>query len=423
MSMRPARLAALLILAVYLARTATGLLGGVSYARAATLAYEGEYDASLRLLERGTVGFDRFDALLLRADTHLFVYDKKTMRSPESEEAAGVLRAAGADYLEAASLCPFSGLPWAGLGQVYLRAERAAFESRPVEEDAATAWGDVGRPGRISIGMLRLAERRNPQVFGFGDQLVLVFLELGLRDSAIEAVRAAARAQPYFAAHGWDLHRFPEDLLTAFEEEARAALGHAPMLNRGQHLLSLGRIEHRLGDLDAATAHLEEAVALPKEQIFHSEYAYYLAAVHVDAGRLRDAEKALDIAERYPTLRVGSLELRATIAEKEGRREDVARYLNRARQLAPEYLGLCLRFAQNARAMQDWRAATEALRWGIVKHPSDPAPRALLVQTLVDAGETGEADQQLRDLERLVGTTAEVERLRRLVDSPPGASP
>jgi tetratricopeptide (TPR) repeat protein len=416
-------LVAILLAGVYLVRAASGLVGGVSYSLGNLAASEGDFPTALRHLQRGVVGFDRFDALLLRADARIFVYDKETMKPGTARAATGVLAAAATDYLEAASLCPPSGLPWAGLGQVYLRAERAASETRPVSGEDDSGWRDVGRPGRVSIGMLRLAERRNPQVYGFGDQLVLVFLELGLRDSAIDAVRAAARSQPYFMAHGWDLYRFPRDLLAAFAEEARGALGHAPMLTRGQHLLSLGRVELRLGDLGAATAHLEEAVAIPRELIYHAEYAYYLAVVHVEAGRFRDAEKALEIAELYPSLRVSSLELRATIAEKEQRWSDAARFLNDARRLAPEYLGLCLRFADDARKTKDWAAALESLRWAIVKHPADPAPRIALVETLVEIGEAGEAERQIQDLERLTGTTPDVQRLRQLTERSPVTAP
>src|SRR6185503_1921530 len=275
---RVTALAATILFAIYGFRGVTGAYQGACMSRGKKAIGDGDFALGLSRLQHGVVGFDRFDALLSRAEASLSVYDQRTARAATDPKVATLLEDAARDYLEAAAAGPASGLPLAGLGQVYLRVERSEFESRQVQEAAeTTGWADVGRAGRVAVGMFRLAAARNPDSYTFQDQLVFVFLELDLREGAIRTVRDAARIQPFFAAHAWNLATFPRDLVEAFGAEARAALGNAPMLSRDQHLLSLGRIEERLGNLDRAAADLGEALALPTVQIHRSELAYYLA--------------------------------------------------------------------------------------------------------------------------------------------------
>lgn len=420
MKVRGKHVGALVITAVYLYRAGTGLVGGVSFSLGRDAEANGESALALQHLEHGALGFDRVGALLSRAEMRVSLYDRATAKSRSNAADAKVLSTAATDYFEAASLCPSSGSPWAGLGQVYLRAEEAADEARPAQEGSRDAgWADVGMPGRVAVGMFRLATERTPQVYSFRDQLVFVFLELGLRDEALETVREAARAQPFFFAHGWSLNQFPEDLLRAFLEEARGALDHAPMLDRGKHLLSLGRMEHRLGDLDRAAADLRLALTLPAPRIDHAEFAYYLARVQMDAGHYREAEVSLDIANTYPSFRMNVIEDKTRIAEKEGRFEEALQWLQEARRLQPANAWFCLEFARIARRIPSLDRAIEALRWAIIQQPSDPKPRIALVETYNEEGDAVEADQTLRDLEQLTGKTADVTRLERLLQASP----
>jgi tetratricopeptide (TPR) repeat protein len=411
--------AALVVAGTFATRGVVGVVRGTAYSLGKTAQQDGRYERAAEYLDHAAVGFDRYDALVQRAEVRVGIYDLKTTKSSADPAVRKLLELAARDYFEAASLSPLSGQPWAGLAQVYMRVERSVYAERPVTGEDSTGWRDVGKPGRIAVGMLRLASERNPEVYTFPDQLVFFFLELGLRDEAIAAVREAAKAQPFFFAHAWDLPSFPLDLLGAFEEEARRSLGHAPMLKPISHLLSLGRMAHRLGRLEQAQRDLSAAVALHATPIDHAECAYYLARVEIDRGRYREAERALDVSERYPSLVVGSKDLRATIAEREGKLDEALGWLREARRLDAGSLSYCLRFATIARRTKDWSGATEALRWAILQHPEAVAPRAALVETYVDAGDPVAADLELEELRRVTGDTPETDRLRLLIARSP----
>jgi O-antigen ligase len=173
---------------------------------------------------------------------------------------------------------PASGGPWAKLGKVYRRG---------------------GRPD-LAIGMTRVAIEREPANFVYHDRLATMLWELDLVEPALAAVRRSARVQPVFRYHSYKRYDpVPEPIVDAFAAGSREALGHAPYLRRARHLIALGRVELRRGNLGQAEADLRAAQHVPGDAINRAEAHYYLGLVMTRQGRYAEALENLELARKH----------------------------------------------------------------------------------------------------------------------------
>ncbi len=394
---------------IYLFRCATGLFGGLAHAQASPLAREGYYREAIPLLERADVGFDRFETLWLRAESRLGLWDD-AFEKPGAVPAMAPLAIAAGEFLQAASLSPASAWPWTGLAEVYDRVERAARRSRPLDLSRLVEgpWGEVGRAGRIAIGLAREAIGREPAMFFHRDRLVVILGGYGLREEALAELEASARIQPIPVAHtDIDVNSMPKEFLEAFLRGALAAYGHAPLTARYQQLLALGQLEWRLGRLADAEKHLRQAVLQPAGALNRAESWYYLGVVLIERKDFGGAVRALDEAARSPAFAAEVAQCRARIAEAEGKPEDALAYFREARRFRPADMGIYLELARAARGLRYWDEAESALKFAITLRPEDLRPRVALVETYLEAGDLDSAVAALQDAETAVGKTRE----------------
>jgi tetratricopeptide (TPR) repeat protein len=260
--------------------------------------------------------------------------------------------------------------------------------------------------------MTHIAIEREPMLYAFHDQLAFIYMNYDLHDKSLEAVRQSARVLPLFRFHSYvGLDPIPADLLTAFAEASREALGKTPFVRPALHLIALGRVELRRGELLQAERDLREALAVPGEQLNRAEAYYYLGKALLEQGRMEEALEALHESATHPNFEAASLATQAEIAEREGRLADALELLTRCRRLRPRSLGYLLVYARVARAMEEWKKAEAALKWGIVAHPTETGPVKALVTTYIEMGDLGEAELALEDLKRMGGSSQETLRL------------
>jgi tetratricopeptide (TPR) repeat protein len=411
---------AVLLVSVYAVRAAFGLWGGVAYSKGRRLAALAKFQRALPLLEHSAVGQDRAAALWLTAQVRLGIWHDR-LAAQESPESMGELMGqAYREYTEAISLSPASGWYWAGLGDIYHQRERierfrAGFPLDLLEEDP---WAAVGRPGRIAVGMVRIATRREPSVYYLQDQLAFMLFDYKLEAAALATVRRSAMVQPIYRLHAYkDLEATPPQLLDAFGEGARDALGKNPFISRVMHLLALGRIEVRRERFVEAEQYLRSSLDAPGTSINRAEARYYLGLALAAQGRAEEARAALQSAESHPVFEGAGLAARAEIAEGEGRLEEALELLEEARRVEPRKLGHAIAFARVACELRAWNRAEAALRWAAMVHSGDPRPLRSLGLTYVQKGDLEEAREVLRELERLGGNPREALRLQEAIEA------
>jgi len=188
-------------------------------------------------------------------------------------------------------------------------------------------------------------------------------------------------------------------------------LGNTPFLRPVLHLISLGRLEFRRGELLQAEDDLRAALAEPGEKLNRAEAYYHLGRVLLAQGRPEEALEALEESATHPNFLAASLMLQAEIAEREGRLVEALQLLTRCRRLRPRNLGYMLVFARVARRLEEWDKAEATLKWGMVAHPTEIGPVKALVTTYIEMGDLGEAEQALAELRRMGGSPADTERL------------
>ena len=223
-------------------------------------------------LDRAAVGGLRFEARWLAGQVALGVWDGGPARREALQEP--VVR-----FLDAWSACPTSGWARTGLAEAYARAATAASEPVDLGRLRGGPWDGVGDDGRLAIGFARRAVRDEPNLAAHRDALVRVALRLGLMPEAEKAARGAATAMPDLRAHDFGLAEPPREVLSAFAEGSRAVLGRAPLLTRGNHLLALGLLEEKLGDLSRAETDLRASLREPAFELEHAERAYHLGRI------------------------------------------------------------------------------------------------------------------------------------------------
>ena len=408
------------LLLVYGIRAATGIPAGIAYTEGRRLAAAAEFERALPLLERSAVGQDRSAALWLTAQVRLGLWHVRLAEGEAPEAMRALMQQAHREYTEAISMSPASGWYWAALGDVYHQQERLeSFRAgMPLDMLGESPWALVGRPGRIAIGMLRAAVRREPTVYNLQDQLVFVLFDYRLRDEALEMVRRSAATQPIYRLHAFrDLIPFPSGLLDAFAEGARRALDDTPFLDRVMHLLALGRVELMRENYTQAEQDLRAALESPGIPINRAEAHFHLARALDGQGRANEAIEALVVAGEHPVFAADALAARAGIAERMDDLPGALELLREARLLRRRHLAYTLSFARIARRLGEWNKAESALQLAVLVHPRDPRPLKALGFTYVEQGELDRAREVLADLERLEDGAREAQLLRRAVEA------
>ncbi|HXV75834.1 MAG TPA: tetratricopeptide repeat protein [Candidatus Polarisedimenticolaceae bacterium] len=402
----PARVVAVLVVAVFLVRAINGLVGGWADSQGRRLAAAGRLADALPLLDRGAIGEDRAATRWLSGEARLGLY-QVALYEPETEEGLDELLArAFTDHTEAISLSPASGWYWASLADVYHQHERRqrSPDGLPLEILDQNRWTFVGRPGRVAIGLLRMAIDREPTQYLFHDQLAFALLDYRLIDAAVEVVGESARVQPDFGRHEYRrLSPIPEVVIDAFADASREALGRVPLMRQFGHLLSLGKLELRRGRAGQAEQDLRAALELPGTSLNHADARYRLGLALAAQSRHEEAVEVLREAEVEPIFEPMALAARASIAEQRGELDQALALLRRARRLAPMELGYAMAYARLAIAVDrpDW--AEEALDWAVTAHPDDPRPLRALARLLRELGKRHEASEVERRLLRIGG--------------------
>jgi tetratricopeptide (TPR) repeat protein/O-antigen ligase len=411
-------LLALLLVGTYGARALGGLLAS-GYARGRHLAAAAEFERALPYLEGAALGQDRAAALWLTAQVRLGMWHDGLAAGESPESMADLMGQAYREYTEAISLSPASGWYWAALGDIYHQRERQErFRTGfPLELLDAPPWARVGRPGRIAVGMSRIATRREPNVYTMQDQLAFQLIDYRLDAAALEVVERSARVQPVYRLHAYpDLDPAPPELLDAFARGALDALGKTPFLPRVYHLLALGRIDLRRGDPESAEKWLREALETPGTEVNRAEARFHLGRALAAEGRDEEALEMLALAGEHPAFLAASLSERARIAETAGRLEEALALLEQARIADRRRLAVALDFARVARRLGEWTRAEAALGWAVASHPGDARPVKALGMTQLEQGKLDEARRTLQQLEHFAPGSREALQLRDAVD-------
>jgi tetratricopeptide (TPR) repeat protein len=249
-----------------------------------------------------------------------------------------------------------------------------------------------------------MAIEREPTQYVFRDQLAFALLAYGLRDQALEVVFESARVQPHFEMHAYtNLRPLPDDVVDAFAEGARSALGQTPLLPRVVHLLALGRLELRRGNARQAEQDLRAALEMPGTALNRADAHFRLGQSLQAQVRYDEAIEVYLEAEENPIFEPLGLFQRARIAEDRDELEQALKMLRRARRLRPANVEYALSYARIAEEFGKPSWAEEALRWARTKHPENPRALRALVELLLRQGDRVGADEIREELERLQG--------------------
>jgi tetratricopeptide (TPR) repeat protein len=411
-------LIALLLLA-YGYRAVGGIRGGWAFDRGHVMRNLGDYPEAAPRLEAGAVGSNRIRALLMAGEVRLDLWELQVRRGGALGADAGELARAADDFLTARCESPASRRAWKGLGEVYDALEWIDREARSATPYVRPEhpWVRVGRPGRVAVGMLRVALDVAPNWGRLHDKLALTLWNYGLEEPAREAVRQSARALPIFHRHPYfEIAELPDWVAEEFAAASREVLGKVPLFPRNEHLVDLGKLERRIGADDRAIESLQEALAAGKDDLRRAEASFHLGLALIAEKQFEQGRLHLQQASLNPRFRPSALRSLAGLAEELGDYERALEHLRRLRWEQPGQLEPCLAFAGVARRMSNWPAALESLRWAKLQHPSDPRPLVSLAETHLEMGDPLAATSVVAELEQLSGTDAdEVIRLRRKI--------
>jgi tetratricopeptide (TPR) repeat protein len=408
-------IAGALIASLFAARAATGVAAAAAYRRSWALVAGGRHAEAGPVLDRAAVGAERAEALWRAGRARLATWHRLPASERSGSGGADALRTAAARFLEERVVSPGSVWPTAALANVYACRESTARSGRMTDLAALERgpWALLGDDGRIAIGLTRAAIDREPSSYELRDQLVLLLERNALHDDALRAMADAARVLPDFFAHqDFSFESLPRDLVETFWRTSRK-LGpaDAPSQSRERHLLSLGQLGRRLGHLEEAEQDLREALNTPGTRLARAEDAFHLGLLLTDLGRLDEAETLFARALREPVFGPGVAETRARIAAKQERWAEALEQLREARRLEPRALGVLLEFARVAQRAGSWDQAEESLRFAILVHPDDPAPRRAMVELFLGKGEAEGARRALDEYVRQFGRTDDSARM------------
>lgn len=405
----PATAAGLLIAGVFVVRAVVGVPAAWAYHAGRALRESENYEAAGPLLDRGTAGGDRTEALWRAGRTRLSLWNYMPEEKQRGPEGTKALRVAAQRFLAGRQTSPAAAWFLGGLATVYADRESLAESSRLVDLSSLDRgpWALLGDDGRIAIGLTRAAIALWPNSFEWRDQLVLFLEDFGLHDEALRAMEDAARVLPDFRAHPqFAVEDLPRDLVERFWSTARTlGPGDAPLLPRELLLLSAGQLGRRLGHLAEAEQDIRAAMTVPATSVGRAEEAFHLGQLFIDGARFDEAEAMFVLALREPRFGPGVAEARARIAETQERWADALEHLREMRRLQPRDVGVLVRFASVARKAGAWDEAEESLRWAILVDPADSNPRAALVEMFVAKGDKHAAARALEDYIRAFGRT------------------
>ena len=412
--------AGVLLAGLFVVRAATGVPAAWSYREGKRLEDEERFTEAWPLLDRAAVGGLRAEVLgragRSRVDLWYTLHAPVRM-GPQGDE---MLRVALSRFLAERADSPAAAWTSVEIGRVYeCRASNARARGPDLAELERGPWALLGDDGRIAIGLIRAAIAREPNTFEIRDHLVLVLEDNGLHEEAKAAMVESARVLPDFGLHLAFQLILPRDLVEAFWQASRALdPADVPLQSRERHLLSLGQLGRRLGHLAEAEHDLRAALAAPGTRLAGAEDAFHLAQVLVDQGRFDEAETLLARALREPVFVPGVVETRARIAIKRERWAEALEQLKAQRRIQPRDLEVLLSFARVAQKTKAWDQAEESLRWAIVVHPEEPAPRVALVEMFLALGDRAAARRQLDDYVVAFGPTGDSVRLAQILDPP-----
>ena len=426
MSARRLPLALLIValLAIYGYQAFEGVVAGWRFDRGHLWRNLGDYTQAAPLLEASAVGVGRRRALIMAGRARLDLWERQVRhRGVLGADPQELVRAAE-DFLLCRCASPAARDAWTGLGEVYDAVEWIGRETRAETPYVRpeNPWERVGRPGRIAVGMLRESLELAPTWSRLYDRLALTFWNYGLDELAREAVRASARALPYYWHHPYDkVPELPAWVPAEFAAASREVLGQVPLFPRHGHLIALGKLERRIGAHERAITALSEALAAGGDSLMRGEASLHLGLALIAVDRPDEARIHLETALEEPVFRVSALRSLSNLAEAQGEYEEALGYLRKLRWSQPDDLWPCLRLARVARRIEAWDAALEALRWARLKHPDDPRPYAGMVETYLEMDDLAAARSVVAELaERLGAQDVEVQRLRRTI---PGGAP
>ena len=411
-----------LIAGLFVVRAATGVPAGWAYAHGRVLEAAARFAEAGPLMDRAAVGGILTRALWLAGRARM----KSWSRLPAGEAHGAIgdemLRVAAVRFLTARAASPGSAWFTAALGDVYARRDSSARAIRVVDLEtlARGPWGLLGDDGRIAIGLARAAIDREPTNFDYRDQLVFLLEESGLHGDALRAMDESARVLPDFEAHpDFFFEELGTELVETFWRTSRAVEPRdAPFLPPERKLLSSAILGRRLGHLAEAEQDLRSALNEPSTKLSRAEVAFHLGLVLVDLGRPDEAETMLALAVREPVFGPGVAGTRARIAAKRGRWPEALAQLREARRLQPRELWVLLEFARVAQKAESWDQAEESLRWAILVHPEDPAPRLAMVEMFWAKGEKERARGALDEYIAVFGRTEDASRMEQVLAGP-----
>ena len=409
------------LLGVYGYRSVHGIRGGWAFERGHLLRNLGNYPGAVPRLEAGAVGAQRLRALRMAAEVRLDMWERQVRRRGTLGADAEELVKAGEGFLACRCVAPAARRSWKGIGEVYDAFEWIGRESRaetpyvPPEHP----WTRVGRPGRIAVGMLRIALDASPNWGHLHDKLALTLWNYGLDAPARDAVRKSAQVLPVFYRHPYHkIPELPEWVPVEFALASREVLGRVPLFPRTAHLIDLGKLERRIGANDRAIDALTEALAAGGDDLRRAEASFHLGLALVAAGRHDEGRAHLNAAREHPVFRISALRSLANAAEDRGEFAEALGYLRRLRWEQPGELWPCLKFAEVAERVGDWPAALESLRWAKLKHPKDSRPYVALAKAHIAMGDTTTATTVADELEEVAGAEDPVlVNLRRQIKS------
>ena len=369
---------------------------------------------ALALLDAAAVGYDAPEYTWLAGEVALGVADGATSAS----EALRSIDGAVERYLAMNAMTAGSAHALLGLSAAEQRLERADRAARTIDLASLSAgpWAQIGRHGRLAIGFLTLAVRREPTSSAAHDALLRLLLQYGLIEEAKVEAEAAARIAPAFEYHpDLDAGSLPREVVLAFARGARRGLDEAPLASRERKLFYLALLDERIGDRERAIEDLRAARAAPAGSVERAETSYHLGRILAAAGRSAEADTAWRDAEASPLFRGAVAVQRARVAETAGRTEEALAHLADARRSDPRSSELLLWESRLLRASGNRPPAIDDLRWGIQIDPGNRALRSALVEVLIEDGQSGEAARVLADFTSALGEGDDTRRLAGLL--------
>jgi tetratricopeptide (TPR) repeat protein len=401
---------------VFAVRAVSGTIAGLSYSKGRALATIGQQEErALAYLERAEVGELAPIAHWLESGVRMELWQESIEGGAEPEEVTALLSTALEDAGAALASSPASGWYWMALGNLYHQAERLSRHRQgvPLKVLDQDRWSYVGRPGRVAIGLMRIALTREPNWYTFHDQLAYVYYDYRMQPETLDAVYRSALTLPVYELHPYRTLRPPDpEIVDAFARGAVDSLGKVPWLRPVLHRIALGRLEVRRENWIDAETHLRIALSEATIALNVAEIHYNLGLSLIGQERFDEARDSLTIAESQSPIEPYAVVARADLAARLADWTEATNLLLRARRLAPDRLDVSLKLARAAQHAGQTDLAVFTLREASRRHPDNREPRIELARLFIDEGNEPKAREVLADLERLAPQHPSVQQIR-----------